>query len=851
VLDIRGDQGIFVSSDVPGTTAPGRPSRPGRPKQIEKDPMTDLLRPLKKGMRPASGLDSRVVTETRSWSAASLAHHLVVVGLAIAAALNMPSGPKRLGLSLGLATVGLGSSLAIDVWTRKTKTLHYQMMWLDQVYIASLVAIAPSYRGIVMMLGIAALAAEGVLFPPRTGAIGAVVGTAALWGFLRLHSPSFWGTPVHELVAYLVIGLLVAAAAATISIARQRAEEEIQRFARLMEKIPVGIYVFRLSEDIPEHGEIDGSAITLLSANPATVSTTGLDISAFVGRNFGELGYQLPQAQAFYALLRKVARTGVPIKFDTSISEAEAIKGGNSIKAGHYSLQLFSVGERDVAVSVEDITERVGAQNALVHQALHDAVTDLPNRVQLHQRLVSALALAERTGQAVTLFFVDINQFKEINDTLGHQFGDQLLRQVGERLSTLVGKSDLLARLGSDEFAIMRTSQDGEQTAKEMTAQIQQCLDPPFMLSGIPVRAGSAIGIVNFPDHGRDAETLLQRADIALFSAKRNGAGKATYSPDHSHFNIRRLTLLGELGPAIEHGEMVLHYQPKVNIQTGVAIGMEALVRWQHPRRGLLAPVHFIELAEISGLINQLTRWVANEGVHQLKQWREQGLDLQLATNFSVRNLHDYSVLDWMENLLSETGIPPDRLIVEITESAIIDELPIVEDMLDKISALGVHTSIDDFGTGYSSLSTLRRLPINEIKMDRSFVANMVTEEHDYAIVRSMVDLSHTLGIKVTAEGVEDKETIDLLVDLGCDLTQGYFFARPLPPSEFLEWVRSSGGVGLATGSNGSNGAGSANGSPAVSTAAAPNGDASGVATSTGGPASQAASPASLPTEQS
>ncbi len=771
--------------------------------------MNNFLRRFRRGMEPASGIETPEVTEAHYWTLASTLHHLFVVGIALAAAIHMPPGDKRLGITVGLLTLGLGSSIAIDIWTRRSSVVHFQMMWLDQIYIAATLAVFPSYRAPIMMAGVAALAGEGVLFPPETVAMAAGIGTVSFWGAMRINTASVWGEDLHAAIAYLVVGLAVAGAAATVSFARQRTETNLRRFANIMDRIPLGIYVFRLDPQIAPRGPISTAHVSLLSANPATIATTGLDISSMVGRTFAELDYELPQHSEFFAMLRKVCNTGSPIKVDTAISAADASTSGYVIKEGSYCLQIFSVGENEVALSVEDITERVGAQNALMHQALHDAVTDLPNRVQLHQRLIAALSLAERTGQAVTVFFVDINQFKEINDTLGHQFGDQLLRQVGERLSTILSKADILARLGGDEFAIVRTSQDGEQTAREMTARIHEALDPPFMLSGIPVRAGGSIGIVSFPDHGRDAETLLQRADIALFSAKRNGAGKATYSPDHSHFNIRRLTLLGELGPAIERGEMVLHYQPKVNIQNGTAVGMEALVRWQHPRRGLLAPVHFIELAEISGLINQLTRWVGQESVRQVQKWRADGLDLQLAANVSVRNLHDYSLLDWLENLLSESGMPAERMILEITESAIIDELPIVEDMLNKISALGFHTSVDDFGTGYSSLSTLRRLPINEIKMDRSFVANMITEEHDYAIVRSMVDLSHTLGIKVTAEGVEDKETLDLLRNLGCDLTQGYFYSRPLPPVEFESWVRDcnsqSDGIGsMGAGANGS-----------------------------------------------
>ncbi len=749
-----------------------------------------IVRIVKRGLSSASGLEDYSVPQSKWWTQASLSHHVVIIAVIISALVRLPHSDKTYGLVAALTVFGLGSSIVVDIWTHKTKRLHYQMMWLDQIYIASIVAVFPQWWAPVFMAGIAALAAEGILFPPRTTAVGAGVGTAAMWGALRFNYASFWGAPSHGVVAYLVIGLAVATAAATVSLARERSEKDLRRFANIMEKIPVGIYVFHLDPSIPDRGEIDPSMIVLISSNPATISTTGVDISSLVGSSFADVNYQLPNSGQFYSLLRRVHLSGAPFKIDIDVTPNEDSPG---LKTGVYSLQIFSVGNREVAVSIEDISERVGAQNALMHQALHDGVTDLPNRVQLHQRLVGSLAMAEKSGQSVSLLIVDVNQFKEINDTLGHQFGDQLLRQFGERLSSVIGPSDILARLGGDEFAIARISQDADSTSLELTSKIQGVLEAPFMLSGIPVRASGSIGIANFPDHGRDAEALLQKADMALFAAKRNGVGKSTYTPDSSHFNIRRLTLLGELGPAIDRGEMVLHYQPKIDLTTGRAVGMEALVRWQHPRRGLLSPAHFVELAEISGLINQLTRWVGIESVRQVQEWRKQGLDLHLAANISVRNLHDYSLLDWLEELLSESGLPPEKLMLEITESAIIDEMPIVEEMLHKISSLGIHTSVDDFGTGYSSLSTLRRLAINELKMDRSFVANMISEEHDYAIVRSMIDLSHTLGIQVTAEGVEDRETLDLLVNLGCDRTQGYYISKPLPPDDFKSWIQEKG----------------------------------------------------------
>ncbi|HUY86864.1 MAG TPA: hypothetical protein VMU77_07085, partial [Acidimicrobiales bacterium] len=302
-----------------------------------------FVRPLKRGLSPASGLDELAVPQSDWWTKASVGHHVVVVALIIAAAIHLPGGTKKLVFIIAMVVLGLGSSIVIDIVTRATGRLHYQMMWLDQLYVASALAIFPNWRATILMAGIAGLAAEGILFPPRTAAIGAAIGAAAFWGAMRFNQSTFWGPPIHGIIAYFFIGLAVAAAAATVSLARQRAEKNLLRFANLMEKIPVGIYVFLLDNSVPERGPIDPSSVTLLSSNPATISTTGLDISNLVGHTFADVEYEMPSAEEFFSLLRRVHRSGTPFKIDINIPSSDTEPG---IKSGTYTLQVFSVGNR-------------------------------------------------------------------------------------------------------------------------------------------------------------------------------------------------------------------------------------------------------------------------------------------------------------------------------------------------------------------------------------------------------------------------------------------------------------------------------------------------------------------------
>jgi diguanylate cyclase (GGDEF)-like protein len=442
--------------------------------------------------------------------------------------------------------------------------------------------------------------------------------------------------------------------------------------------------------------------------------------------------------------------------------------------------------------SIRDITARKQAESALEHQALHDALTDLPNRVLLHDRLQQAIRAAERDHTAVALLIMDLDRFKEVNDTFGHHTGDLLLEQLGERLGGVLRGSDTIARLGGDEFAVLLPTASVED-ANHIAGRLREVLEEPFSLGGLQLEIDASIGIALSPEHGTDADTLLRRADVAMYIAKRNGSGHALYTAEQDQHSPTRLALVGELRRAIDQNELSLYFQPKVSLKDSRVLCAEALVRWQHPRHGMLGPDQFVPVAEQTGLIRPLARWVLEAAARQCNRWRQEGLDLAVAVNLSMRNLHDAEIVDMIRQLLQRWGIPPARLVIEITESSLMADAARAMEVLNRLREMGVGVSIDDFGTGYSSLAYLKRLPVDELKIDKSFVANMARDENDAAIVRSTVGLAHELGLTVVAEGIEDQATWDLLVALGCDVGQGYFVSRPVPAAALGVWLKTGG----------------------------------------------------------
>jgi diguanylate cyclase (GGDEF)-like protein len=418
-------------------------------------------------------------------------------------------------------------------------------------------------------------------------------------------------------------------------------------------------------------------------------------------------------------------------------------------------------------------------------------LTTLPNRALLQDRLTQAILTGHRENTPVAFILMDLDRFKDINNTLGHHHGDLLLRQIGPRIQKLLRESDTIARLGGDEFAILLPDTDGE-GARQVVAKLEKTLEAPFAIDGLTVTVEASIGIALYPEHGSKAETLIQRADVAMYTAKHGGGGHAVYSPEHDQYSPGRLALMGELRDAIEHDELVLHYQPKIHLPTSRVIGVEALVRWQHPHRGLMPPDEFVPLAEQTGLIKPLTLGVITAALRQLQIWRGDGLRLNMAVNLSARNLQDPQLPDQVAELLQNAGALPEHLELEITESTIMADPARALDILTRLNRMGLVLTIDDFGTGYSSLGYLKRLPVSAIKIDKSFVRNMAEDDNDAVIVRSTIELAQNLGLTVVAEGVETQYILDRLAALGCDAAQGYYMSRPMPADALTRWFHES-----------------------------------------------------------
>jgi diguanylate cyclase (GGDEF)-like protein len=421
--------------------------------------------------------------------------------------------------------------------------------------------------------------------------------------------------------------------------------------------------------------------------------------------------------------------------------------------------------------------------------ALHDRLTALPNRALYLDRGRQALIAATRRRERVGVLVVDVDRFKEINDTLGHRYGDGLLRQVEPRLRGALRAGDTIARLGADEFGILLADVSGSDGATDVVSRVRQAMEQPFVVDDVPVAVEATVGVALFPDHAENIDELLQKADVALHAAKATKSGWQLYTPQGDEHTRPRLTLLPELREALAAGELTLHYQPQLDLTTDAVTSVEALVRWRHPSRGLLAPAEFLPVAEQTGLIHSLTRYVLDEALRQCKQWRSTGFDFGVAVNLSARSLGSNELAKQVRELLTQRELPADALTLELTESAIMSDPFRAVVVLSELRRMGIRLSIDDFGTGYSSLAYLKRLPVTEIKIDRSFVSNVAADEDDAAIVLSTIQLAQSLRLDVVAEGVETAPTLDALASFGCRLVQGYYLTRPLPADELERWL--------------------------------------------------------------
>ncbi|HUA07022.1 MAG TPA: EAL domain-containing protein [Solirubrobacteraceae bacterium] len=426
----------------------------------------------------------------------------------------------------------------------------------------------------------------------------------------------------------------------------------------------------------------------------------------------------------------------------------------------------------------------------LRRRATTDELTGLPNREFFRARLDERIAASRASDEHFGVMLCDLDRFKEINDTLGHHFGDELLRDLGPRLEEAIGPDGLVARLGGDEFAVL----PGENTAdadqlEAIARKLIACVQQPVGVDEMMLEVGVSIGIARFPRDGHDPHSLLRSADVAMYAAKEAHAGCKVYAAALDRHSVRRLSVLSEFRRALDSDEIVVFYQPIMHMDGARVHGAEALVRWQHPELGLLPPSDFMPIVEQTGLIGPMTRHVLERAVAQCAAWRQAAQELTVSVNLSVRNLLDPDLPSLIADLLTIYRLDPAALELEITESMLMSDPDRSLITLTRLSQLGVGLSVDDYGTGYSSLANLRRLPIDELKIDRSFVSPMLSDESDLIIVRSTINLGHDLGLKVVAEGVEDEATLHRLEGLGCDLAQGYYFSKPLPPEAFNKWM--------------------------------------------------------------
>jgi diguanylate cyclase (GGDEF)-like protein len=424
-----------------------------------------------------------------------------------------------------------------------------------------------------------------------------------------------------------------------------------------------------------------------------------------------------------------------------------------------------------------------------MHDALHDGLTGLANRALLADRAEQGVREADRYDNRLGLLLIDLDKFKEVNDTLGHHAGDLLLRQVATRLETASRDVDLVARLGGDEFAVLLPRIGSIANATAVATRIHEAICLPVEINGVRLEVGASIGVAVYPFHATNAEQLLQHADVAMYAAKRARRGFTVYAAGLDDHSAAQLTLVSELRYAIEHDELVLHYQPKANARTGEVCGVEALVRWEHPERGLVGPLEFIPVAEDNGLIKPLTKWVLGNALAQCRSWLAAGEEVPVSVNIGAECLQNEGFPGGVAELLGRHAVPPHMLTLELTESAMITNPTRATAVMRELGERGVRLSIDDFGTGYSSIALLLKLPVHEMKLDRTFVTQMCSDAGNNAIVRALLDLGRSFDLQVVAEGIEDLDTWTELDSLGCDVIQGFYLGRPMPAAEFAPWL--------------------------------------------------------------
>ncbi len=627
----------------------------------------------------------------------------------------------------------------------------------------------------------------GLIFRSLYGTLPIVLTRYALWmsALVGAHAPR--GSVHLEEDVERIIGMVIAPGVMhTLNVALARLQANERRLGSLVQNATDVISV--IGDDLRVRWQAD-SIRTVLGYEPNRVLRTPvLDLVHEDDRPVLERYFESAREHAGLAetlALRVRHRDG-------SYRHVEVVAAN----------RLHDESVRGFVLNMRDATDRLRLESELrelaaqcEYDALHDPLTKLPNRRQLFAEIEKSVARAREDGQSVALLLIDLDHFKELNDTLGHGAGDALLAELRPRLSTALEGSELVARIGGDEFAVLLSRGQEAEHAREVGERLLAAIQKPFQYQQLTIVVRASVGIALYPDHAQDVETLMQRADVAMYSAKAGNRGVEIYNASRDGNSRQRLTLIGELPQAIAAHELIVMYQPQIDLGTGLMTGAEALVRWQHPRYGLLGPDAFLPMAEQIGLMRPLTLHVLDQALADLAGWRRQGFDVSVAVNLAAPNLIDLALPGDVAQLLDKWGIEPHHLRLEVTETIIGADPVRVGEILTLLRDMGVIIALDDFGTGSSSLSFLRKLPVDELKIDKSFVFGMDRDPHAAAIVRAVVTLAHELELKAVAEGVETDGVRKLLVECGCDHAQGFLFGRPIPPKELLARIRDINGL--------------------------------------------------------
>ena len=548
------------------------------------------------------------------------------------------------------------------------------------------------------------------------------------------------------------------------------ATEPTNPHSALFRAMDLGMVVWEMADRAPSLNMVDANDAARLVDRPEAPARPS------PGAAFDE-AFPALNGLGVEQFLTGVAHSGVA-------DAVEVIIGRDNTDKTVLSIRGLPLPGRRVAMVVEDATRRHRRYTELLHLAHHDALTGLANRALFLEALGDALNKAIVSNGRVAVAVLDLDRFKGVNDMLGHEHGDALLQEVGTRLTRVPGAT-LAARLGGDEFAVIAPL--AASSAQSFVTRLAATVARPFDIRGIPVLTTASIGAAVCPEHANSPDELLHHADIAMYAAKRSGRSTAVYRPEDDMYVLRQRNMLTDLRTAIQEDQLELHYQPKVDLDAGSVVGVEALLRWNHPEWGDVSPAEFVPIAESTGLIGPLTMWVLDHCGDQCRDWVDRGTDLGVSANISARNLYDPSLVRLLTNVL-ERGIPEGRLTLELTETQMVEDLPMARQLLRRIREMGIRLSIDDFGTGYSSLAYLNGLPLDELKIDRSFCGNPGAS-HSTRIVQSIIGLGHDLGLQVVAEGVESSDAWDWLADLGCDEVQGHHVSVARPAADLEQWL--------------------------------------------------------------